>query len=272
MKNITRICCLSLVVMLFSCMLLEDTVTSERDFENADMREAQYRERRAGWGDRLYEVQFHRLRVDGSFQVELIGAHRDEVLVSAPARLQDNIIVKNNGRELFIHFKKGELIKYKSGDILVRVYARNLTTLKANSGAKITIADTYGADHIDISGDSGGKIFGDFTARKIVMEMESSSEFEGNLSADVATLKAERNGRVSATGRIGELRGIARSYGIIAADRLTAEVADLHADDNSEIIMTISRQAKAKTSSSGNILLRKRGNPSIMKEGNVRNL
>lgn len=270
MKNKIYLLCF-LMVTLQSCIPVQYQYdSSSGGGATLPMEEASYREKQPrNFSERTYKVKFNRLLVNGGFKIEVFPALQEQVIVSAPAALQDKILVENNGYELAIRFREGVAIHSRTGDIKIRVYARDLTVIHADFASEIIFPELFHASRLELHLTSGGQVLGDFEAGELLFSAHSNGSFEGRVNARRVFLEARAASAVYISGEAEQVEARVFSMGKIEGQNLTAQNAVLRAEDKGTIYLGVTRRVEAQAVSGAEIVLYSHGRPDITKQGNV---
>lgn len=68
------------------------------------------------------------------------------------------ILVENNGGDLHIHYKSGFRINLSTKNVKVKIFAKDFSSIKANSSADVIVKDKFTQDKMSIATSSSGSL------------------------------------------------------------------------------------------------------------------
>lgn len=209
-----------------------------------------------------YKMNFDEIKVSQSISAEVIKANQEKVVISAPSDLINNVVVENKGGELHIHFKSG--INISTRNISAKIYAKDFSKIEANSSADINVKDKFTQNKTDIKVSSSASIKGDFEANDLSIDVSSSGTFSGKIWAVNLEAEVNSSGDIILSGKAKNAELEASSSGTINAKNVIAENAEIDASSSGDISLSVSHQLKASASSSGDIVITKKGSLNIV--------
>lgn len=215
--------------------------------------------------DKTYSGDFNSIEVSSGLDAEVIKSGTEKVIISAPSDLQDLILVENNGGDLHIHYKSGFRINLSTKNVKVKIFAKDFSSIKANSSADVIVKDKFTQDKMSISTTSSGSLEGDFEANSMDIKSNSSGSYKGTIWALNATLGASSSGDIFVKGKVKDFSASASSSATINAKDVQAEKARVEASSSGDVLVSVTKEANASASSSGDVVIYRNGNPSISK-------
>ncbi|KMQ71025.1 head GIN domain-containing protein [Chryseobacterium koreense] len=212
--------------------------------------------------EKEYKMDFDEIKVAQSIKAEVFKANQEKVVIAAPSDLMDDILVENNGGNLYIHFKPG--INISSRNVTARIYAKDFSALKASSSADIIVRDQFTQDRTDIQVSSSGTVKGDLEANEMSIDVSSSGTFSGKIWAVNLKSGVSSSGDVVISGKAKNANLRASSSGTIQATNLIAENADVQASSSGDVSLSVSNSLKASASSSGDIVISRKGAVNVL--------
>ncbi|UOE40585.1 DUF2807 domain-containing protein [Chryseobacterium suipulveris] len=209
-----------------------------------------------------FEMDFDQIKVVQSISAEVVKADQEKVVISAPSDLMDDILVENNGGELYIHFKPG--VNISTRNVSAKIFAKDFNALKASSSATIIVKDKFTQDRTDISVSSSGTVKGDLEANDLSIDVSSSGDFSGKIWAVNLNSEVTSSGDVNISGKAKNANLRASSSGTLNAKNVIAENADIQASSSGDVNLSVSNSLKASASSSGDIVVIKKGALNIL--------
>lgn len=211
-----------------------------------------------------YKMEFDEIKVAQSINAEVVKASEEKIVVTAPSDILDDILVENNGGQLYIHFKPN--LNISARNVAVKIFAKDFSSIKASSSAKIIIKDQFTQDRTDIAVSSSGTIKGNLEANDISLEASSSGSFSGKIWAVNFEGKASSSADVTVSGKAKNAIISASSSGSFDAKEMIAENADIKASSSGSVDLSVSKQLDAKASSSGDINITKKGALNVLSQ------
>ena len=220
---------------------------------------------KAGTGiikNKEYKMSFDEIRVAQSISAEVIKSDEEKVVITAPSDILDDILVENEGGNLYIHFKSG--INISARNVAAKIFAKDFSSVKASSSASIVIKDKFTQDKMEIEASSSGDITGNLEANEMSIDVSSSGSFTGQIWA--VNLKSEVNssGDIDISGKAKNTDLSASSSGTLNAQKVLAENANIEASSSGDVSISVSNQLNASASSSGDINVTRKGNLNIL--------
>ena len=208
-----------------------------------------------------YKMSFDEIKVSQSINAEVVKAAEEKVVVTAPSDILDDILVENENGELHIHVKSGTRISTRN--VAVKIFAKDFSSVTANSSASIKIKDKFTQDKVDVEASSSGEISGNLEANDLSIDVSSSGSFTGEVWA--VNLKSEVNssGDVVINGKTKNANFSASSSGTLNAQKVIAENATVEASSSGDVSLSVSNQLEASASSSGDIKISRKGNLNV---------
>lgn len=207
--------------------------------------------------NKIYEGEYDKIKIAQTLDVEIEKSDIEKVVVTAPSDLLPYIIIENQGDELYIHLKKN--VSISTRNVAIKIFAKDFSSLSASSSASIFVRDRFTQDHIDVKVSSSGSIEGELEANNLSIEASSSGNFRGKIWAVNLTSEVTSSGDVSVSGKTKNANLSASSSGTLNASNVTAANATLHASSSGDIRIAVSNQLQADASSSGDIIVYKKG-------------
>lgn len=209
-----------------------------------------------------YKMSFDEIRVAQSINAEIVKASEEKIVVTAPSDILDDVLVENNGGQLYIHFKPN--LNISARNVAVKIFAKDFSAIKASSSAKIIIKDQFTQDKTDIEVSSSASIKGNLEANDLSLKASSSSSYSGKLWAVNFDGKVSSSAYVTISGKAKNANIAASSSGSFNAKEMITENADISASSSGSVDLSVSQQLKAKASSSGAINIVRKGSLNVV--------
>lgn len=190
---------------------------------------------------------FDAIDSDMIFDVEIRKSNEEKAIVKSNYLEFVEVNVKNN--VLQIGYKKGKSLENVTTKIVI--YAKDLKSVSAKTGSVVKIKD--GFDIQKFSTESGGKIFGDSNAKKIVINTESGGSVLGTVNTENLILNAESGSSIDIQGKIVTAKITSEGASKIIATKTNISVATVNAESASSVTLSVSKELTASASSMAKI-------------------
>lgn len=214
-----------------------------------------------------YNGDFDEIEVATSINAEVYKSNEEKVVISAPADLQDQIKVENNGGKLRIYVES-HFGGISTKNVKAKIYAKDFTKLSANSSGNIDVKDTFTQDKVTIDVSSSGDISGNLEANELSIYSSSSGDFSGKIWAVNLNVESSSSGDIAINGKTKNATISSNSSGDVKATDLIAENADLDASSSGDISISVSKSLKANATSSSEITVYRKGDVNAQIEKN----
>ena len=206
---------------------------------------------------------FNGIEISNSITVDVYRSNQNKIVVLAPSDIINNInIAKDENNKMHINMKGGfKAISTKK--IMVKIYAKTLDYIEANSSSKINLIDEINEKFVTIVAKESGYIRGNINSTQLNVRTKSSGGFEGNISTKYLLLETSSSGYILASGTAFETEANAYSSGSIHAEKLLVQISKTNASSSGSINIRTKMEAFANASSSGYISIIKEGTPQI---------
>ena len=208
---------------------------------------------------------FNSIEVATSITAEVYKADTEKVLVSAPSDILEFIKVDNNGGKLKVYIDSHFPNNISTERVNVKIYAKDFDELKTNSSGEIILKDTFSQDKVSVDISSSGEVKGNLEANNLAISVSSSGNFSGKVWADKADFTVSSSGDFDVEGKVQHGKIEANSSGDFNGNSLEVKEGEFDASSSGSIFAMVSKTASAHASSSGDITLKKLGNPVISK-------
>ena len=205
-----------------------------------------------------YEGDFDEIEVSESINATLIKSDLEKVVIHAPSDVIDYIVVENKGGKLSIYVESN--IRLSMKNIRADIYAKDFTSLEANSSATINLKDKFVQEKVEISASSSGSVFGSLEANDLKIESNSSGEFSGKIWAINLDMEASSSGSISVSGNSKNGKLEANSSGSISAQNLEIQNLEAESSSSGSITANVTQTLNAEANSSGSITISTKGN------------
>jgi len=188
---------------------------------------------------RVIVEPFSALKIGGASNVNLIKGDEYIVVIEAPARIQDKIIVKVKNRTLDIHYKNIQLKNYE--DLIFYVTLPELSGLDASGASDVkTTGETFTGDNLtlDVSG-----------AADVTLNIDYNS-----LNADVSGAAS-----VKLTGKVNKQHVTASGAADYIAKDMVSDTAKITATGASSVYVNVVHSIDYKTTGAADVKFK--GNP-----------
>lgn len=212
--------------------------------------------------EKEHVMEFDEIEVEQSISAEVVKSEQEKIVVSAPSDMHEKIVLDNESGKLNIHFQPG--IKVSSEKVKVIIYARDFSSLEANSSATINVKDKFTQDKTSLKASSSGTISGNLEANDFSVDVSSSGAVQANIWAVDLDVEASSSGVASLTGKAKNVKADVSSSGAVDAKSLHAENADLEASSSGSIVLNVSGKLKYSANSSGTISVMKNGDVQVL--------
>ena len=211
-----------------------------------------------------FEMNIDEIKVAQSITAEVVKSDTEKVVITAPSDIIDEILVDNVDGKLFIHFKPHLNISAKN--VAAKIFVKDFTHLEATSSAKIKVKDKFTQDKTDVEVSSSGSITGNLEANDLSVDVSSSGSFSGEIWAVNLESQATSSGEINIAGKAKNADLQASSSGTVAAKNLITDLAEIHASSSGRVNISVADQMSASASSSGDILVYRKGNLNILSQ------
>ncbi|KIA84234.1 hypothetical protein OA84_01430 [Kaistella solincola] len=209
-----------------------------------------------------FEGNFDEIKVSQSISAEIVKANTEKVVLSAPSDIIDDVLVENKNGKLYIHFKPG--LNISARNVAVKIFAKDFTRVEANSSASIAMKDHFIQDRTEVKAASSASISGNIEANQLSIDVSSSGTFTGKIWAVDLDAEVSSSGDIIISGETKNAKLHASSSGTLDARKATAANADIEASSSGSVSLAVKNQLSARSSSSGDITIRKAGNLNII--------
>lgn len=211
-----------------------------------------------------FEMNIDEIKVAQSITAEVVKSDTEKVVITAPSDIIDEILVDNVDGKLFIHFKPHLNISAKN--VAAKIFVKDFTHLEATSSAKIIVKDKFTQDKTDVEVSSSGSITGNLEANDLSVDVSSSGSFSGEIWAVNLESQATSSGEINIAGKAKNADLQASSSGTVAAKNLITDLAEIQASSSGRVNISVADQMSASASSSGDILVYRKGNLNILSQ------
>lgn len=214
--------------------------------------------------EKKFDLSFDEISVSNSISAEIYKSEKEEVIVTAPENLLNDILVENVGKKLIVKMKPGIHISTKK--IRVKIFAKDFTDLEATSSSAVDIKDKFTQEKTSVKVKSSASVKGDLEANDLNIDAASSSSFTGNIWAVQLRVNANSSSKVELTGKTKEAVFDVSSSSTVSAQNVVAQIADVKASSSSSASLSVSDELNASANSSGSIAIKKAGNLVVQKK------
>ena len=221
----------------------------------------------SGKGDvieKSYDLSFNELEISTSLKAEVYKSDKERIVVYAPSDLMQYVVVKHSGGKVQVKIQTENMKSISTDRMKIKVYAKNLTHLSANSSGNISLKDDFNFSDIDVKVSSSGAVKGNINGSAVNIQTSSSGNFNGNVNAKKLNLQTSSSGDISVKGKANQLTAQASSSGDINGSELTVESAVITTSSSADVTVGVSTSVTASASSSGDIRILKRGSLDII--------
>lgn len=215
--------------------------------------------------EKTFSGDFNSLEVSTSINADVVKSDTEKVVISAPSDIMEFVKVENNGGKLRIYVNSNFRNNISTERIKAIVYAKDFDELRANSSASIHVKNTFTQDRVAVNVSSSADIAGNLEANNLTISVSSSGSFSGKVWADQGNFEVSSSGDFSAEGKLQHGKIHASSSGDFNGNNLEVKDGDLHASSSGSLSVMVSQRATAEASSSGDVNIRRLGNPVISK-------
>lgn len=210
-----------------------------------------------------YTGDFDEIEISQAIEAEIIKSDVEKVVISAPENIINEILVENDGKELYIHYKKGFRV-INNTKVKAKIYARDFSKLEANSAATIVVRDQFTQDKTDLEISSSGHISGKLEANEFKIDVGSSGSFKGNIWAVNLEVEAASSATVEMSGKAKTATLKASSGSDISAKNLLADLVKGESSSGANIEVGVVSQFEGSASSGGSLKGIKKGNVNVV--------
>lgn len=218
--------------------------------------------------EKTISAEFSGVQVSNSIKTEIYKSTENKVVISAPDDILEFIdaSVQNDG-VMKIGVKKNSSWKnsISTKKVLVKVFAKNLESLRASSSGEIFLKDKFSGENMVVKASSSGEIHGDLEYNTLSIEVSSSGDYSGKIWADTGSIRVSSSGDVKVEGKIQNADIQASSSGDINGANLEIKRGSVQASSSADVKVMVSDKISAQASSSASINILKIGNPEITK-------
>lgn len=215
--------------------------------------------------EKTFSGDFNSLEVSTSINADVVKSDAEKVVISAPSDIMEFVKVENNGGKLRIYVNSNFRNNISTERVKAIVYARDFDELRANSSGSINVKDTFTQDKVDVDVSSSADVRGNLEANNLNISVSSSGSFSGKVWADYGDFSVSSSGDFSAEGKLQHGKIQANSSGDFNGNNLEVKDGSFQASSSGSLSAMVSQKATAEASSSGDINIRKLGNPVISK-------
>lgn len=209
-----------------------------------------------------YDMTFDGIKVSQGIDVEVLKSTEEKVVLSAPSDILNQIIIEKSGSDVYIHLASDSNISTER--VEVKIFAQEFSKLQASSSAEIHVKDKFLLENLGVSVSSSGRIEGNLEANNFTIQASSSGDFQGTIWAVKLIATVSSSGDIEISGQAKSIDFSASSSGSIDAEELNAENAEIKVSSSATVKVGVLRNLAAKASSSGDIIVFKRGNLNVL--------
>ncbi len=208
---------------------------------------------------------FDEIEVSQAIEAEIIKSDQEKVIISAPASLLDDVIVKIENGKLDIGYKSGIRI-INTNNVKATIYAKDFTKLEANGAASITVKDKFTQEKVEVDVSGAADIQGDLEANDFEIKSDGAGKYKGKIWAIDLKIEASSSGEVSISGKAKNTEIDASSAADVAASGVITETAKIDASSSAEVSLGVISSLEAEASSAGDIKITKKGDLKVLKK------
>lgn len=205
-----------------------------------------------------FNLNFDELKVSSGINAEIIKAEQENIVISGPEDLLQEILVDKDGDEVHIHFKPDTNIR-NAERVKAVVYAKDFSEVAASSSANIIIKDKFTQDKTKVKVSSSGSISGDLEANDFTLDVSSSGDFKGKIWAINFSAGVSSSGDAQVSGSSTNAEIQVSSSGKLDGRNFNVKKANLQASSSGDILIKVANELNAAASSSGDISVQKTG-------------
>ncbi|MGI9526617.1 MAG: head GIN domain-containing protein [Weeksellaceae bacterium] len=195
---------------------------------------------------------FDAVEVSHGINVEIYHANENRAEISSNDMDYVKVKVSNGTLKIGYDLKANSTLQDSKTNI--KVFARNIQTLEANSSGEIEAIDLISNESIAIDISSAGSISGNFKAENIRINGSSSGDFKGTIEAKTVDIKASSAVDIVCKGTTENLNIKASSSADVNTENLEAKFVKVKASSASDIKVYASHELHAKANSGADIL------------------
>ena len=203
------------------------------------------------------KTDFDAITVATGIDAEIVKSADEKVVISAPEDIMGKIAVDGNFGKLKIHMKPG--LNLSARKIKVKIFARDFTSVEANSSANIMIKDKFTQENTAVSVSSSGSINGELEANNLTVNASSSGDFSGRIWAVSLVSNVSSSGKVNVKGKAKNATVVASSSGSFRGLDVMVENGSFQASSSGDISCSVSTSLVANANSAGSVNVRKTG-------------
>jgi len=177
------------------------------------------------------------------FSVEVVKSNEEKAVITSNYLEFVTVNVKNN--TLQIGYKTNNSLK--NTDTKIVIYAKNVKSVMATTGSVVKIKNNFNIQNF--STESGGKIFGDSSAKNVTIKTESGGSFLGTLNTENLILNAESGSSIDIQGKINFAKINSEGASKIIANKTNISEAIVNAESASSVTLSVSKELTASASS-----------------------
>ena len=218
--------------------------------------------------EKTINENFTGIEVSNAIKTEVYKSDVSKVVISAPDDILDFIdaaLQDDGSMKIGVKSNSSWKNSISTNKVLVKVYAKNLEKIEANSSGEIFLKNQFSGNEMAAKVSSSGSINGDLQYNKLSLKVSSSGDFLGKIWADVGTIEVSSSGTIKVEGKIQNGDLSASSSGDIYGENLEIKRGTMKASSSGDIKAMVSEKIDASASSSGSIKIKKIGNPAISK-------
>lgn len=247
-----------IVITAVSALLLSCTMKSDNGFPTNLVQ----KEGKGIIKTKQLVMNIDEIKVAQSIKAEIVKSDTEKVVISAPSDIIDDIIIENEGGEVYIHFKPS--INISARNVAAKIFVKDFSKLEATSSAVITVKDKFTQDRTQVEVSSSASISGNLEANDLSIEVSSSGSFSGEVWAVNLESEVASSGEIVLSGKAKNAKLHASSSGTLNAKNVVVDFADIKASSSGSVSIGVKDRLNASASSSGDISVEKKGNLNIL--------
>lgn len=209
---------------------------------------------------RVYQGEINDIEVSNAVDVEIIKSNVEKVVLEGDDKQLQHVVVRLNEGNLEIGIEKQGFFSFNDEYIKAKVYVKDFHSVEASSSGNIMIKDKFTQDETLVKVSSSGVIKGDLEANQLKIMASSSGDFIGKIWAVNLDAKVSSSGDIKISGKTKNANIVVSSSGDFKAENLLVSSANLRTSSSGNIKVKVSDKVRARTSSSGDIIVYNAGN------------
>lgn len=211
-----------------------------------------------------HNVDFDEIKVVQSISAEVVKSDTEKVIISAPSDIMEDILVDNTNGRLLIHFKPG--LQLSANKVSAKIFAKDFSKLEATSSARIEVKDQFTQDKTEVEVSSSADIIGNLEANDLDIDVSSSGSFRGKIWAVNLNAEASSSAKINIEGKATNAKIDVASSGAVNGENVVAKNAEIQASSSGRAHLGVIEKLSAKTSSSGNVKVIRKGKLNVISQ------